>query len=132
MNPQGNGQFLVNLTRSLGPHVQVEAVLTIGSLVAIAPLGGIEAGIMDGLIAGMTELVAQAHTFPCHHRLGFLPAQIANRRSGIGNTTIDIHARILCLDTLNLTTLNGQHGVGLFLFLRGGTRHHCQQRQYKE
>jgi len=74
MNPQGHGQFLVGLSRCFGPDVQVEAVFAIGSLVAVSPFGGVEAGIVHRLIARMAELVAHADGVPRHHGLWFFPA----------------------------------------------------------
>ena len=126
MNPQGHGQFLVDIARGFGVDIQIETVLAVGSLVAVAPFRGVESRIVDTLIAWMAELVADADTFPGHDGLWLFPAQIADRRCGIGYTFIDIYAWILCQDSLNLATLNGQNRI--FHFGRRASQH-CQQGQ---
>ena len=81
---------------------------------------------MDGLITGMTKFVAEANAFPCHYGLGLLPAQVANGSCGIRDATIDEDARILSLNALNLTTLDGQYGI---LNLGCCAAQQCQQWQ---
>jgi hypothetical protein len=111
MYPQCYGQFLLCLTRSLGPHVQVQAVLTVGSLIAITPLRGIEAWIVYGLVARMAKLVTHFDAVPRLYRLWFTPTQVTDRCCGIGNAFKDIHVGALCPHTLNLTALYGQYGT---------------------
>ena len=50
VDPESHGKLLVDLSGSFGPHIQIETVLAVGSLVAIAPFGSIASGIVHGLI----------------------------------------------------------------------------------
>jgi hypothetical protein len=122
MIPQGHRQFLVYLTRRLRVDIQIEAVLAIGSLVAIAPLRSIETRVVNSLIARMPETVTDTDTVPSHYGLGFLPPQVADRRGSIGNAFIHEHTRILGSDANNLTSLNGEHRA-LGTLLVGSTAH---------
>ena len=122
MYPQCYGQLLLRLTRSLGPHVQVQAVLTVRSLIAITPLRSIEARIVYGLVAWMAKLVTYLNAVPRLYRLWLAPTQFTDRCCGIGNAFKDIHIRALCPHTLNLTALNGQHGTQRF-FITASAAH---------
>ena len=107
MNPQGHRQLLADLAGSLGPYVQIEAVLAEGSLFAIAPLGIVAASILDGLIAGTSEGVADFHAFPGHDGLRFLPTVFTDGRCCVGDAAIDKHIRMVVgQDALNLTTFD--------------------------
>ena len=108
MDPEGHGELLVGLAGGLGPDVQVEAVLAVGSLVAITPLGEVTTGILDGLIARMTEFVAEFHSLPGNDRLGLLPTVLTDRRSGIGNAPVHEHTGNLRGNTFHLTSLDGE------------------------
>ena len=108
VDPEGHGELLAGLAGSLGPDVQIEAVLAVRGFVAIAPLGGVTAGIVDGLIARMTELVADLHTLPGHDRLRLLPAEIADRRRCIRDSAINNDARDIRRHTLHLSAFDGQ------------------------
>jgi hypothetical protein len=107
MNPQGYGQLLAHLARSLGPYVQVQTVLAEGGLLAIAPLGIVAARILDGLIAGATKGVADLHALPRLNGLRLLPAVLLDGRCSIGDATIDKHVGMVVGQyTLYLATLN--------------------------
>jgi hypothetical protein len=107
MNPQRYGQFLANLARSFRPYVQIQAILTEGGLLTIAPLRIIATSILNGLIARTTKSVANLHTFPGHDGLRSLPTVLTNGRCSIGNATIDIHVRmVVSQDAFHLTTFN--------------------------
>jgi hypothetical protein len=123
MNPQSYRQLLVSLTSGLGKDVQIETVLAIGSLVSVAPLRSIEARIVDGLIAWMTEFVAETDTLPRLDWLWFFPAQIANRCCCIGNATVFIIRRGSTVtlwsdagNTGNLTSLDSKDRTLATLF----------------
>ena len=108
MNPQGNRQFLIHLTRSFCPHIQIQAVLTESGLLAIAPLCVVTTSILDGLITGTAESVADLHALPGEHGLRSLPTVLADRRCSVGDATIDEDLwMIVGQHTLYLTTLNG-------------------------
>ena len=126
MNPQSYGQFLINLSRSLCIDIQIQAVLTIGSLITIAPLSGIATRVMNRLVTRMAKLITESHAIPSHYRLRFFPTQITNRRCSIRNTFVNIHIRILAFNTLDLTTFNTQHRT-CSLFIRGAA-HQCHKR----
>ena len=107
MDPQCHGELLVHLAWSLRPNVQIQTVLTIRSLLAIAPLSVIATGILNGLIAGMTESVADLHTFPGHDGLWFLPTVLLDGRCSIGNAAINKHVgMIIGQYTLHLTAFD--------------------------
>ena len=125
MNPQRHGQFLISLGRCLRPNIEIEAVLAIGSLIAITPFRGIETRIVDWLIAWMTELITQTHGVPCLYWLRLLPAQVTNRRCCVGYSPKHIHTRILSADTLYLTALNGQHRTLRILLLSSTAHQQC-------
>ena len=130
VNPQGHRQFLVCLTSCLRIDIQIETVLAVGSLVAVAPLSSITARIVNSLIAGMTELGTILHAFPRHHGLRLLPAQVADGRCSIGDAFVSKHTRNLGFDADNLTTLNGEHRtLGTLLILRAAHQqcHEWQQ-----
>ena len=110
VNPQSHRQLLVYVARRLGIDVQIETVLTIRRLVAIPPLRGIETRIVNGLVTRMSETVTLADALPGHNRLGLFPTQVANGCCSIRDAFIDIHIRVVAGHTLNLTTLNLQHG----------------------
>ena len=95
MNPKSYRQFLLDLTGCLRPYIQIEAVLTVRCFIAITPFRGVVTRIVDGLITGMTEFIANSDAVPRFHWLWLFPAQVADRGSGIGDTAIDIHASIL-------------------------------------
>jgi hypothetical protein len=114
VNPQSHRQFLIHLSRSLGPYIQIQTVLAEGSLLTIAPLGVITTGILDSLITGTTEGVAFLHTLPGHYGLRSLPTVLTDGRSSIGDATIHKHIRmVVSQDALYLTTFDCQHGVVL-------------------
>ena len=107
MNPQGHGQFLRGLSGCLCPDVQIQAVFAVGCLFAVAPLGEIAARILNGLIAGMAEGVADLHALPGHNGLWLLPTVLPDGRSGIGNATIDEHiGMVVGQYALHLTTFD--------------------------
>ncbi len=107
MDPQGYGEFLIHLARGLGPYVQIETVLTEGSLLAITPLSVVATSVLDGLIAGTAEGVADLNTLPGHDGLRLTPTVLLDGRCGVGDTTIDKHiGMVVGQDTLYLTTLN--------------------------
>ena len=111
-DPHGHGQFLVGLSGRLRPYVQIEAVLAVGRLIAIAPLGGVAAGIVHGLIRRMAELVADAHAFPGDDGLRGAPAVLADGRCRVRDAAEDGHAgSVGQLDALDLSALDGQHGI---------------------
>ena len=107
MNPQGDRQLLVNLTRSLGPYVQIQTILTESGLLAVAPLGVVATSVLDGLETRTSEGVADFHALPGHDGLRLSPTVLANGRRSIGDATIDKHVwMIVGQHTLNLTTLD--------------------------
>ena len=107
VNPQGYGKFLADLSRSLCPDIQIQAVLAVGCFLAIAPLGEVAARILNGLIAGMTESVTNLHALPGHDGLRGLPTVLLDGWSSIGNATIYKHVRmVIGQNTLNLTTFD--------------------------
>ena len=107
MNPQGNGEFLAHLSGGFRPDVQIQTVLAEGSLLAIAPLGVITTGVLNGLITRTTEGVTDFHALPGHDGLGSLPTVLADGRRSIGNATIDIHiGMVVGQYALYLTALN--------------------------
>ena len=118
MNPQSHRQFLVRLTSCLRVDIQIETVLAVGSLVAITPLRCITARIVNSLIAGMAELGTILHAVPSLNGLRLLPAQVANRRCGIGDAFVSKHTWALGFDAYNLATLNGKNRtLGALLIL---------------
>ena len=130
VNPQGHRQFLVYLTSCLRIDIQIETVLAVGSLVAVAPLRSITARIVNSLIAGMAEFGTILHAFPRHHGLRLLPTQVADGRCGIGDAFVSKHTRNLGFDADNLTTLNGEYRtLGTLLILRAAHQqcHEWQQ-----
>jgi hypothetical protein len=119
MNPESHGQLATCLTGSLGPDVQIKAILTIGGLIAIALFGSVEARIVNGLIAGMSEPITLAHAFPFHYGLWLTPTQIANRCRCIGYALVsknDLLRRVFYIntDTLNLSALDRQYRAFVF------------------
>ena len=126
MNPQGNRKFLIHLSRSLGVDIQIKTVLTIWSLISIAPLCGITARIVYCLISRMTKLRAVSHTFPLLNGLWFFPTEITNRSSGIRDSLISEYTWCFCYNTLNLPTLNIEDWTFGTLLIRGATNKHCR------
>ena len=107
MNPQGYGQFLVDLAWRFGPNVQIQAVLAKGSLLAIAPLGIVATGVLYGLLAGATKSVAHLYTLPGHNGLRSLPAVLLDRRCSIRNATIYKNFGVIIgQDALHLATFD--------------------------
>jgi hypothetical protein len=107
MDPQGYGQFLIHLTGSLSPYIQIQTVFTIGSLLAIAPLSVVAARILDSLITGMAKGVADLHALPGYDGLRLLPTVLLDRRCSIRDAAIDKHVRMIVgQHTLNLTTFD--------------------------
>ena len=107
VNPQSHRQLRIDLARSLRPYIQIQAVLTEGSLLTIAPLGIIATRILDSLIARTAEGITYLHPLPGNDGLRFLPTVLPDRRSSVRNTTIDIHIRmVIGKDTLHLTSFD--------------------------
>jgi hypothetical protein len=129
MDPQSHRQFLIHLSGSLGIDIQIETVLTIGSLVAIAPLCGIAARIVDGLITGMSELGTISHTFPGHHGLRLFPTEISDRSGSVGDTLIDKYTGILGRYALDLATFDGENGTLATRLIRLAAHQKCHEWQ---
>ena len=127
-DPHGHRQFLVHLPGRLGPDIQIEAILAVRSLVTVAPLGGVAAGIMGGLESRMAEFVADAHPFPGHDGLRGTPAVLPDGRCGIRDAAENGDARQLGRDTLDKTSLDGEDGT----FGRLGRTGRQRQRTEKE
>ena len=109
MDPVSDREFLAGLAGRRRPDVQVQAVLTALGLLAIAPLGEIAAGIVDGLVAGMAEAVRLHHAVPRNDGLRFLPAQVADRRRSVRDAFVRDDTGDVGRHTLDLTTFDGQH-----------------------
>ena len=109
--PDGNRQFGIGLTRFLGPYVKIEAVLAVGSLIAVTPLSCVAAGIMGCLEWRMTELVTKFDTFPWNHWLRSLPAVLTRRRCCKRNSAVNGNSLDIGSNALYLSTLNSQDGA---------------------
>ena len=126
-DPHGHGQLLVHLPGGLGPDIQVKAVLAVGRLVAVAPLGGVATRVMNGLEGRVAELVADLHALPGHDGLRRAPAVFADGRRGVRDAAIDGDAGCVIQDnTLNLTALDSEDGV------LGSSGAGCQRQCAKE
>ena len=118
-DPHGHREFLIRLAGRLGPHVQIQAVFAVGRLGAVAPLGGVAAGVVRRLERRMAEGVADFHAFPRHDGLRRLPAVLADGRRGERNAAEHGDARNIGRHALDLPTLDRQDGALGFLRARG-------------
>ena len=119
-HPHGHRELLLRLAGRLGPYVQVQAVLAVGRLRAVAPLGGVAAGVVRRLERRMAEGVAHFHALPGHDGLRRLPAVLADGRRGERNAAEHGDARDVGRHALDLAALDGEDGtLGFFLRARG-------------
>ena len=93
MDPEGHGQFLSGLAGSLGPNIQIQAVLAEFRVAFEEELAGIGiAGSMGVLQTGSAEGIGHFHPFPRRYRLRSLPAEVAHRSGGIRDALVNINA----------------------------------------
>ena len=118
-HPHGHRKLLLRLAGRLGPYVQIQAVLAVGRLRAVAPLRGVAAGVVRRLERRMAEGVAHFHAFPRHDGLRRLPAVLADGRRGERNAAEHGDARDVGRHALNLPALDGEDGALGFLRARG-------------
>ena len=111
VDPESHRELGVGLARSRSPDVEVETVFTVRGLGAIAPLGGVAALIVNRLVAGMSEPVADLHSLPRNHRLRCLPPEFVNRRCRIRDATVNVHTFTLRKYALNLSAFNGEDRI---------------------
>ena len=121
-HPHGHRELLLRLAGRLGPYVQIQAVLAVGRLRAVAPLGGVAAGVVRRLERRMAEGVAHFHALPGHDGLRRLPAVLADGRRGERNAAEHGDAGDVGRHALDLPALDRQDGALGFLRARG----HCQ------
>ena len=118
-HPHGHRELLLRLAGRLGPYVQIQTVLAIRRFRAVAPFGGVAAGVVRRLERRMAEGVAHADAFPRHDGLRRLPAVLADGRRGEGNATEYGDARDVGRHALDLPALDRQDGALGFLRARG-------------
>ena len=118
-HPHGHRKLLLRLAGRLGPYVQVQAVLAVRRFRAVAPLGGVAAGVVRRLERRMAEGVAHFHAFPRHDGLRRLPAVLADGRRGERNAAEHGDARDVGRHALDLPALDRQDGALGFLRARG-------------
>ena len=122
-DPHGHGQLGIDLTGGLGPYVQIQAVFAIGSLGAVAPFGGVAAGVVGRLERRMAEGVAHADAVPRDDGLRRLPTEVADGRRGERDAPENGDAGHVGRDALNLAALDGEDGLG------GLLRRGCEGRE---
>ena len=126
MNPQGNRKFGIDITRLLGPYIQIQAILAEGSLITVTPLSIVATSELDVLITGMLKTVAELNALPGLYRLRSLPAVLTNRRSCLRNAAeYEYVLYAIYGNTLYLTALNAQYRTE-FLFAALATGHQSQ------
>ena len=114
MDPHGDRKLGVRLSRCGRIDVEVQAVLAVRGLLAIAPFIGIASGIVRDLESGMAEPVTYLHTLPRNDGLRLFPAQLADRRSGIRYALVHIDTFLLGgFDALDLAAFDGQDRIVL-------------------
>lgn len=123
-DPESDRKLLAGFARILGIDVEVETVLAVCLLLAVAPLVGISTRIMCALESRMAELVANLDTFPWLYRLWSLPAEVSDRRCCIRDSLVDVYAFDISGNALNLSTLDGEDWI-VRLFGRASS-HDCE------
>ena len=83
--------------------------------VAVAPLRGVASLVMSALEGRVTELAAHLHALPGAYGLGSLPAKVAYGRCGKRDAAVDHDALDIGVDTLHLSSLDGEDGIAVFL-----------------
>jgi hypothetical protein len=132
VNPQGNRKFGIDITRLLGPYIQIKAILTEGSLITVTPLCIVATSELDVLITGMLKTVAKLNALPGNYGLRSLPTVLTNRRSCIRNAAeYEYVLYAIYGNTLYLTALNAQYRTE-FLLAALATGHKSQNAGKKQ
>ena len=128
VDPHGHRQFLLRFARGRRPDVQVQAVLAEFRVLPVEFTGPGVAGVMFDLHRTRAESIGLPHPFPRNDGLGLLPAQIPDGRGGERDSFIDIDPFGGRFDSLDLSALDLENGIGGTASCQRDGQHHGRQK----